>query len=66
MTPSELKVFLDQLLSNNIQISTMIWGPPGIGKSSIVGQLAKECDIDFVDVSLISISTYRFARFACC
>ncbi|MGB3639895.1 MAG: MoxR family ATPase [Rivularia sp. (in: cyanobacteria)] len=56
MTPSELKVFLDQILSNNIQISTMIWGPPGIGKSSIVGQLAKESDIDFVDVRLSQLA----------
>ena len=56
MTPSELKVFLDQLLSNNIQISTMIWGPPGIGKSSIVGQLARESDIDFVDIRLSQLA----------
>ncbi len=56
MTPSELKVFLDQILSNNIQISTMIWGPPGIGKSSIVGQLARESDIDFVDVRLSQLA----------
>jgi MoxR-like ATPase len=56
MNPSELKVFLNQLLTNNIQISTMIWGPPGIGKSSIVNQLARESDIDFVDVRLSQLA----------
>ena len=35
MTPIELKTYLDRLLTRNLQISTMIWGAPGIGKSSI-------------------------------
>lgn len=34
----------------------MIWGPPGIGKSSIVGQIAQENDIDFVDVRLSQLA----------
>jgi MoxR-like ATPase len=52
MTPTELKNYLNQLVSKNLQISTMIWGPPGIGKSSIVAQTATEHGIDFVDVRL--------------
>jgi MoxR-like ATPase len=56
MTPAELKTYLDRLLTESIQISTMIWGPPGIGKSSIVGQLAAEKAIDFVDVRLSQLA----------
>lgn len=56
MTPNELKLFLHQLIRNNIQISTMIWGPPGIGKSSIVSQLTRESGIEFVDVRLSQLA----------
>ncbi len=56
MTPSELKAYLDNLIRKNLQISTMIWGPPGIGKSSIVAQIAQEYDIDFVDVRLSQLA----------
>jgi MoxR-like ATPase len=56
MTPSDLKAYLDNLIRKNLQISTMIWGPPGIGKSSIVAQIAQEHDIDFVDVRLSQLA----------
>jgi MoxR-like ATPase len=56
MTPSQLKAYLNNLVSKNLQISTMIWGPPGIGKSSIVGQLAREHEINFVDVRLSQLA----------
>ena len=56
MTPSELKAYLDNLIHKDLQISTMIWGPPGIGKSSIVGQVASECKIDFIDVRLSQLA----------
>ena len=52
MTPTQLKTYLNQLINQNIKISTMIWGAPGIGKSSIVSQIADEHNIDFVDVRL--------------
>jgi MoxR-like ATPase len=56
MTPSELKDYLDHLIRKNLQISTMIWGSPGIGKSSIVAQIAQEQNIDFVDVRLSQLA----------
>jgi MoxR-like ATPase len=56
MTPSELEAYLERLVTQNLQISTMIWGAPGIGKSSIVAQVAKECDLDFVDVRLSQLA----------
>ncbi|MGG6267837.1 ATP-binding protein [Leptolyngbya sp. AN03gr2] len=56
MTPAELKTYLDRLVRQNLQISTMIWGAPGIGKSSIVSQITKEHQIEFVDVRLSQLA----------
>ena len=56
MTPTQLKTYLNRLINQNIKISTMIWGAPGIGKSSIVSQLAQEQNIDFVDVRLSQLA----------
>ncbi|MGL6344703.1 MAG: AAA family ATPase, partial [Waterburya sp.] len=56
MTPTQLKTYLNKLVSQNIKISTMIWGAPGIGKSSIVSQITQEHNIDFVDVRLSQLA----------
>ena len=56
MTPAALKTYLNNLISKNLKISTMIWGPPGIGKSSIVSQVAQHHKIDFVDVRLSQLA----------
>lgn len=56
MTPNQLKTYLNQLVNQNIKISTMIWGAPGIGKSSIVSQIAQQHNIDFVDVRLSQLA----------
>ena len=56
MTPSQLKTYLNRLIEQNIKISTMIWGAPGIGKSSIVAQIAEDRSIDFVDVRLSQLA----------
>jgi MoxR-like ATPase len=56
MTPAALKNYLNDLVSKNLKISTMIWGPPGIGKSSIVAQVAQHHKIDFVDVRLSQLA----------
>ena len=56
MTPNELKTYLNHLINQQIQVSVMIWGAPGIGKSSIVAQIAQECDLDFVDVRLSQLA----------
>ena len=54
--PSELTAYLQQLVTQNLSISTMIWGPPGIGKSSIVAQVAKQTKLDFIDVRLSQLA----------
>ena len=56
LKPSQLFRYLDQLVQGNIRISTMIWGPPGIGKSSIVAQVAQAAGLDFIDVRLSQLA----------
>jgi hypothetical protein len=56
MTPYELKGFLERLVQSELRLSTMIWGPPGIGKSSIVAQLARQQGLEFVDVRLSQLA----------
>ncbi len=56
MKPSELKAFLEKLIRDNLNISTMIWGPPGIGKSSIVSSAAENEGIDFIDLRLSQLA----------
>lgn len=56
MKPAELTLFLDRLVRNQIKISTMIWGPPGIGKSSIVAQTAAAHKLGFIDLRLSQLA----------
>ncbi len=56
MKPHELAAYLDALVSNQLMLSTMIWGPPGIGKSSIVAQTAARFGLGFIDVRLSQLA----------
>lgn len=56
MTPSALKTYLNSLIIHQLYLSTMIWGAPGIGKSSIVSQVAKENNLDFIDLRLSQLA----------
>jgi MoxR-like ATPase len=56
MTPTELKTYLAALVAHQLQLSAMIWGPPGIGKSSVVAQVAGDHALDFVDVRLSQLA----------
>ncbi len=56
MKPAELSSYLDQLVRNKIKLSTMIWGPPGIGKSSIVAQTARAHKLVFIDLRLSQLA----------
>lgn len=56
MTPNQLLPYLQSLLSNDLKLSTMIWGQPGIGKSSIVRQAADLAEIEFIDVRLSQLA----------
>jgi len=50
MTAIDLKQALIPLIDN--KIPTFIWGNPGVGKSSLVAQIANEKNIEFIDLRL--------------
>lgn len=50
MKPKEIKAALSHLVDEKVPL--FLWGPPGIGKSSIVRQVAKEKMMSFVDLRL--------------
>jgi hypothetical protein len=56
MKPSGLTSYLAGLIHHKIQHSLMIWGPPGIGKSSIVAQTASANQLDFIDLRLSQLA----------
>jgi hypothetical protein len=50
MTATKLKKVLIPLVDNKIPV--FIWGNPGVGKSSLVAQIAKEKNMQFIDLRL--------------
>lgn len=56
MKPADLADFLDGLIRQEIKLSLMIWGPPGIGKSSIVWQTAEAHELAFIDLRLSQLA----------
>ena len=50
MRASDLTKSLTALVAQ--KVPTFLWGAPGIGKSSIVKQIAKERGVDFIDLRL--------------
>jgi MoxR-like ATPase len=56
MKPDALAAYLDALVAHDLKLSTMIWGPPGIGKSSIVHQTAARYGLEFIDVRLSQLA----------
>lgn len=56
MKPLELGAFLGSLLDHKLKLSTMIWGPPGIGKSSIVAQVAAAHGLPCIDLRLSQLA----------
>lgn len=56
LTPAQLTPYLTRLADAQLHLSTMIWGPPGIGKSSIVAQVAQGLGIKLVDVRLSQLA----------
>ncbi|MGC4047029.1 MAG: MoxR family ATPase [Armatimonas sp.] len=56
MTPQELKTYLEKLVAKRVTLSTMLWGPPGVGKSSLVAQVASAAGIGNIDVRLSQLA----------
>jgi hypothetical protein len=53
---SEASKTLGSLVRGNIKTSVMMWGAPGIGKSSIVNKVAGENDLEVIDVRLSQLA----------
>lgn len=51
MNAAQIKVALKTL--SDAKLATFIWGAPGVGKSQVVAQVAKELDFQFTDVRAI-------------
>jgi AAA domain (dynein-related subfamily) len=56
VTPLDLGRFLSTLVSEHVGHAVMIWGPAGVGKSSIVAQIAEANGLDFIDVRLSQLA----------
>ena len=56
MTPQELTPYLSRLVERRLQLSLMLWGPPGIGKSSIVADVARQNELKLVDLRLSQLA----------
>ncbi|HRR09620.1 MAG TPA: MoxR family ATPase [Rhodothermales bacterium] len=56
MTPADLQHFLHNLIAQDLHLSVMIWGAPGIGKSSIVAQVADTHQFPLIDVRLSQLA----------
>ena len=48
----QLDILWDNPANANMVPPLMIWGPPGIGKSTFISDICKENDIGFIDVRL--------------
>lgn len=56
MTPLRLHRYLDKLVSAEVRWSVMLWGPPGIGKSSVVAQVAEAHGLPLIDLRLSQLA----------
>ena len=52
----KLSNYLGKVVDYNIQSSLMIWGAPGIGKSSVVEAVAKEKGIELIDLRISQLA----------
>ena len=56
MNPVELESYLTHLIDGDVRLAVMLWGAPGVGKSSIVAQVAAAHDLEFIDVRLSQLA----------
>jgi MoxR-like ATPase len=56
LTPKQLEESLSKIVEKELYLSTMIWGAPGIGKSSIVASVAKNTGLNLVDLRLSQLA----------
>jgi hypothetical protein len=57
MKISDIKVVIKKSLENGFRRPLYMWGPPGIGKSTLIKQVADELGVGFIDFRLIYYDT---------
>lgn len=55
-TISEVQNSLSKIIQKNIKHSVFLWGPPGIGKSSIMRKVAQDNNMDFIDLRVSQLA----------
>ena len=55
-TISEIQGSLGKIISNNIKHSVFLWGPPGVGKSSIVRKVAADANMKLIDLRISQLA----------
>jgi hypothetical protein len=53
---SEASKHLHSIIRGGLKTSVMMWGAPGIGKSSVVNKVAKDNEMDVIDVRLSQLA----------
>lgn len=55
-TISDVQSALTKVISNGIKHSVFLWGPPGIGKSSVVKKVAADNDLQLTDLRISQLA----------
>lgn len=55
-TISDTQSSLTKIIANNVKHSVFLWGPPGIGKSSVVKKVAKDNSLELIDLRISQLA----------
>ena len=53
---NKLTTFLNKIIERKIRSSIMIWGAPGIGKSSVISQIADSNNFELIDLRISQLA----------
>jgi midasin (ATPase involved in ribosome maturation) len=55
-TISEVQRSLTKIIANKVKHSVFLWGPPGIGKSSIMRKVANDSQLEYIDLRVSQLA----------
>ena len=55
-TISEVQSSLTKIIANKVKHSVFLWGPPGIGKSSIMRKVANDRNLEYIDLRVSQLA----------